>query len=323
MYRSFVQMSRDPEIRGWLRQREGQLRDVASKWQPSRDINSLLMTTPKMLRETVEELYRQAKLDVASGTYLEQFRLSGDKELDLFNVKAEMREFFSEPARPVVPIGDRDHARIAIILDDKAIDMDEVSGGLPTNLAAIGLHIKNSLIWTYNHTNPGFLDANLPGTPTQDECDSFSRHLIQYSPVRVVLLSGELSQRSILQAFNLIGPCKLLLRGLKIVAWLQAEEGKLLRIFIQTPDLLGIGLLTDLSLVHSIGEIFRLASFLTGVPLRCYHFETTSAIARILRQRHFFKQHSDLEPKGAVALDLTLSAIFFGAKAVKSDADIT
>src|SRR5438046_811052 len=73
---------------------------------------------------------------------------------------------------------------------------------------------------------------------------------------------------------------------------------------------------------HMVHIFVTVSYFITGVPLRCYHFETTSAIARILRQRHFFEQHPDLEPKGTVALDPTIRH-FLWRKGFKSDGSIT
>jgi hypothetical protein len=41
------------------------------------------------------------------------------------------------------------HASIGFIVDRLSIDLDEGAGGVPCSLAKLGIHVDNSMIWTY------------------------------------------------------------------------------------------------------------------------------------------------------------------------------
>jgi len=82
-------------------------------------------------------------------------------------------------------------------------------------------------------------------------------------------------------------------------------------VFIRTPEILGISVVSDMCFLYQIGEIFRFTAFLTREPLNCSYLETTSTYARIFRQTRLETSALEVERMSAENLDLLIKHYFF------------
>jgi hypothetical protein len=219
----------------------------------------------------------------------------------------ERYRYFSGGSNPVRPIGNPEFAKIGIVIDHASVNTDESSNGVPASLAALGLHYDNSLIWTYNHTQLGLFSADSPGTPSQEECDDYTEFLIKRTTLKVILLCGELAEKSVMSRFQgtqgMSMPYTMQLRGQTITMWLQSDGNSKkpnpIRVFIRTPEVFGLGILRRLDQIHIVGEIFGFVSFVTSIPLRCHFFEASAVYSRIFVQ---YRREKD-DPKTEDDLD--------------------
>jgi hypothetical protein len=198
--------SRDPEIRVWPAERRRQVREITATALPFEETSyhPPQITTGKIRLQAFQELCAHAATPSPNAeSALEYMRSKPDFSLrPALDIRSEVQQHFSRSMSPTFPIGNSAHASIGLIIDQMSIDLDECAGGVPFSLAKLGIHVDNSLIWTYNHTELGLLDAVPNNASYQTCCNFFSWSLIEGSSVKVILLCGKYSENSLKAGFE-------------------------------------------------------------------------------------------------------------------------
>jgi hypothetical protein len=315
--------SHDPEYRFWPAIRNTQLVKAMNSTQHKARVLigsvNIERTTPETISKILEDLFQQAKLTQLSDhadPALKRFRSLRASFNNTFDIDEERRRYLPGFTISVSPSGRRDSAKLCIVMDHGSLEQID---GFPKVLASVGFHSQNSLVCTYNHTPLGVFDANKPDVSDVEVSGRFFCRLINFSHIKVVLLFGKMSEKTILDSFNTCGPYTFTLRGEDITVWLQSEsdeQGEFksvtiaqerdqspVRIFDRAPEIFGMGLLSDPAQRHLLGEIFSFVSLLTATPLRCYIFENSAVLSRIFRQIFAQKHSIPIEPITAENID--------------------
>jgi hypothetical protein len=335
-FREKLRKSKDKEIRLWPTERARQIRHQPYNKRLGRsvDIKSLEPTTLESHVQAFQDLCRNYSPNLDPTSTLQIFQStsayrSGDlREFSLNTAKHKL--FPAHSNQPIQPIGNLEHAKIGIIVDHASLDFDKSSGGFPASFAPLGLHHDNSLIWTYNHTQFGLLAANSPRTPSQKACDDYTALLIQHMNLKVILLCGELSEKSVIPQYerlqSLSEPHNICLRGQTMTIWLnhgdESKHPESVQAFIRTPEVFALGLLRNLSRILLVGEIFSFVSFLTSIPLQCHFYEASTVYSRIFVQRRRERDNPQAEKMTLNNLDPVIRH-FLWRKGFRLDADIS
>ena len=198
--------SRDPEIRAWPGERRRQIKEsrVAALLCEEASSHPLQITTTEVRLQAFQGLCAHASSPAPNAeSALEYLRSKvGPSARSGLDVRSEIRGCFVPDMSPTFPIGSSAHASIGFIVDQLSIDLDEGAGGVPCSLAKLGIHVDNSMIWTYNHTELGLLNAVPNNSSYQSCCNLFSWRLIEGSSVKVILFCGKSSESSLKAGFE-------------------------------------------------------------------------------------------------------------------------
>jgi hypothetical protein len=118
----------------------------------------------------------------------------------------------------------------------------------------------------------------------QENCNLFTKKLLDYSKISTILLCGPHSERNTISALALPEPYTIRLRGQEVRIWIRSLYSSNWQVLFSAPEPLAFGFQNDIGQYHRFGEIVKATSILTGIRLDPYIFERTSAYTRVYRQ---------------------------------------
>jgi hypothetical protein len=301
-HRERLRDSPDPEIRQWPDIRSHQIATTEKKRTKKEPITMYNTTSRRSLQQMIEPIIQEIDASFDFEDFINSLQSPQPPAANL-NLANEFAKQFGSNSTVIQPRGAAD-AKIGLILDNMAFDVNTSLAAEPWVLNGIGLNTSNCLLWTYNHTTFGLLDdCSYEEDALSERCDQFSKFLLGHSNLQVVLLCGPISEQRVVQALDLPEPKAITLRGQDTRLWIRNrsvvnQNCNNWQVIFSSPEPLAIGLRKNWREVSRLGEILKATCILSGIPMDFNFLERNLVYTRV----HLQIQQEKLDPKARNAM---------------------